>query len=170
MNVFKSPKQLVQEELVMLRSKIVIGLDYLVKIRFHQLENHVYVSELSTGWWQHDVFNLHNIGVAKEPQQLDLSKDASSIRNMLKHIIDLLNCHPFPGVGINRRPNHAIAPFPDHLLYLILTRLAVLRKKLLVQHTLHHQKQTHPLLQTCYIHPSRVITIKHDHHETEKSV
>lgn len=47
MYVFQSSEQLIQEELIMFWSQVIISLYNLVQIRLHEFENNIYVLELS---------------------------------------------------------------------------------------------------------------------------
>lgn len=46
-NILKTTKKLVQEKLIMLRCKIIISFNDLMKIRFHQLKNNINIPEFT---------------------------------------------------------------------------------------------------------------------------
>ena len=46
------------------------------------------------------MLNFYNVWVAEETEQLDFSQDASSVRDMIKDICDLLDGYFFPSVLI----------------------------------------------------------------------
>lgn len=120
----------------MLGSKIVICLDDLVKIGFHELKYNINIPKLSSRGRKHYMFELDNIRMAKQTKQLDLSQYTGRIRNMLEYIVYFLDCNPLSRARVDRRPNHAITSLSNHLLDLVLARLAVLCEELLVKRTL----------------------------------
>jgi hypothetical protein len=54
--------------------------------------------------------------VLQQAQQLDLTQDACSIRDMLKHVVDLLDRHLLARVVVHRGAHHAIAALANDLL------------------------------------------------------
>ncbi|WVZ26241.1 hypothetical protein V8G54_004785 [Vigna mungo] len=115
---------------MVLGGKIIIGLDYLMEIRFHQLKHYIDIPELSPGRRKHNMLNFHNIRMSKQPQELNFSKDPCGIGYMLKNITYFLDCNPFTRVSINGRTHNTITSFSNNLLDLVLTRLSILSKKL----------------------------------------
>ena len=83
-HILEPAQQLVEEELVVLRREVVVGLDDLVQIRLHQLEDHVDVPELPRRRRQHDVLDVDDVGVAQQAQQLDLAQDARRVRDVVE--------------------------------------------------------------------------------------
>jgi len=110
---------------VVLGREVVVGLDDLVEVGLHQLEDDVDVTELTPRGWEHDVPDLDNIWVAQEAEQLDLPKDAGGVRDVLKDVIDLLDGDALASVGVDGGGNHAVAALADHLGDLVPARLAV---------------------------------------------
>jgi hypothetical protein len=43
MYIFQSPKQLIQEKLIVFWSQVIISLYNLVQIRLHEFEHHIYI-------------------------------------------------------------------------------------------------------------------------------
>lgn len=137
MNILQGSKKLVQEKLMVLRCEIIVRLYNLMKVRLHQLENNIYVPELPSRGRKHNVFDLDDIGVAKQPKELDLPKNAGGVRYMLKHIIDLLDCNSLSSVGVGRSPNHAVTSFANDLVDLVSARLAILGEKFCLNRVLN---------------------------------
>ena len=52
---------------------------HLVQICLHQLKHDIDVFEVAGGGGQHDVLDFHNVRVAQQAQQLDLSQDARRV-------------------------------------------------------------------------------------------
>ena len=100
MDIFETTEQLIQEELIMIRSQIIIRLNHLMKIRLHQLKHDVNIPELSTGRRQHNMLNLHNIRMLKQPQQLNLPENPGCVRDMLKDVVDLLDSNSLASVCV----------------------------------------------------------------------
>ena len=84
----------------MLRSQVIIRLDNLVKIRLHELENDVNVFELSPRRREQDVFDLHDVRMLQEPEELDLAEDARGVGDVLEDVVDLLDCDFLSRVGV----------------------------------------------------------------------
>lgn len=78
-NVLQPTEHLVQEELMVLRCQVIVGLDHLVQIGLHQLENNKNVLKIARRGGQHDVLDLYDVRVAQQAQQFDLAKDAGGI-------------------------------------------------------------------------------------------
>lgn len=126
MNVFKTTKKLIQKELIMLRSKIVIRLDYLVKIRFHQLKNDIDISKFPPWRRKHNMFYFYNIWMTKQSKELNFSQNPCGIRNMFKNIINFLNCNPFSSMAVNCRTDNTITSLPNNFLNLVSACLSIL--------------------------------------------
>lgn len=139
-NIFQATQKLVQEKLIMLRCQVIICLNYLVKIRFHQLKNNIDISKFSPRGRKHYVLYLNNIRMTKQPQKLDFSEDSCGIRNMLKDIVDLLYCNSFSSMGINCRTYNTITTFAYNFLNLIPSCLPILCEELCFQITLSTRK------------------------------
>ena len=136
MNIFQRAKKLVQEKLIMFRSKIIIFLNYSVKVIFHQLKNNINIFKFSWRRRKHYMFYLHNIWMVKQPKEFNFSQNTRGIRNMLKDITNLLDCHPLPSAGVNCRPNYTIASLANDLLNLVLTGLAIFGEEFFVKRVL----------------------------------
>lgn len=120
----------------MFRCKIIICFDHLVKIRFHQLKYHIYISKFSSRRRKHDMLYFNNIRMTEQSKELDFSEDPCGIRDMLKHIIDFFYCYPFPSMGINGRTNNTITSFANNFLNLISACFPILCKEFFVQSAL----------------------------------
>ena len=136
MDELQCSEELVEEELVVLRSEIIVCFNNMMEIRFHELENHIDISEFSPRWRENNVLNFHNIWMPNQSQKLDLSKNSRGIRDVLKDIIDLLDRHSFSRASVHCSSNHAIASFPNHFLNLIPGCLPILSKKIIIQRAL----------------------------------
>ena len=130
MYVLESSKKLVQEKLVMFRGEVIIRPDHLMEIRLHELKNNIDVLELPPRRREHDVLNLDYVWVMKQPEELDLPQYACGIRDVLKHIIDLLDSNPLTGAGVHSCSNYSVAPFTNDFLDLVLACLSVLCEEL----------------------------------------
>ena len=130
MYVLESTKKLVQEKLVMFRGEVIIRLDHLMEIRLHKLKNNIDILELPPRRREHDVLNLNYVWVTKQPKELDLPQYACGIRDVLKHIIDLLDSNPLTGAGIYGCSNYSVASFANDFLDLVLACLSVLGEEL----------------------------------------
>jgi len=130
MYVLESTKKLVQEKLVMFRGEVIIQLDHLMEIGLHELKNNIDILELPPRRREHDVLNLNYVWVTKQPKELDLPQNARGIRDVLKHIIDLLDSNPLTGAGIYSCSNYSVAPFTNDFLDLVLACLAILCEEL----------------------------------------
>jgi hypothetical protein len=130
MYVLESSKKLVQEKLVMFRGEVIIRPDHLMEIRLHELKNNIDVLELPPRRREHDVLNLDYVWVTKQPEELDLPQYACGIRDVLKHIIDLLDSNPLTGAGVRSCSNYFVAPFTNDFLDLVLACLSVLYEEL----------------------------------------
>ena len=64
---------------------------YLVQVGLHQLKDDVDVLEVAGARRQHDVADLHDVRVAEQAQQLDLSQDACRVGDVVEHVVDLLD-------------------------------------------------------------------------------
>ena len=140
MYVLESTKKLVQEKLVMLRGKVIIRLDHLMEIRLHELKHNIDILKLPPRRREHDVFDLNYVRVTKQPKKLDLSQYACGIRDMLKHIIDLLDSNPLTCAGIYCCSNYSITPFTNDFLNLVSTRVPILGEKFNLRRTLQSSK------------------------------
>jgi hypothetical protein len=78
-HVFQAAQHLVEEELVVLLRQVVVGLDHLVQVRLHELEDNVNVAELARLRREHDVLDLHNVRVLQLAQQHDLTQNARRV-------------------------------------------------------------------------------------------
>lgn len=87
------------------------------------------------------MFNLHNVRVKKQAQQLDLPQDPSSVRDVVKDIVDLLDSNSFSGVGVNSRTNNSIASFANYLLDLIPVCFSILSEEVRIRYSLKIQCQ-----------------------------
>lgn len=136
MDVLQSSQELIEEELIMFGSKIIISLDDLMEIRFHQLKDNINISEFPSRWRQHYMLDLHYVRMAQQPEELDLPQNARGVGHVFENVVYLLDGDPLPSVDIHRRPHHAIASLAHHLLDLVLGRLAILREELVFRHAL----------------------------------
>lgn len=73
MYVLQSSKKLVKKKLMMPRGEIIICLNDMMKIRFHQLKYNIDIFEFSSTWRQHYMFDFDDIRVAQHPQELYFS-------------------------------------------------------------------------------------------------
>ena len=129
MYIFKTTKKLVQEKLIMLGCKIIICLNYLVKVGFHQLKNNIDIFEFPAWRRKHDMLYFNNVRMTKQPKEFNFSQNTCGIRNMLKNIVNLLDCDPFSSMRVNCRANNTITTFSNDFLYLVLTRLSILSEE-----------------------------------------
>jgi hypothetical protein len=120
----------------MLRCKIIICLDYLMKIRFHQLKNNIDVSEFPTWRRKHNVLYFYNIRMTKQPKEFNFSQNTCGIRNMLKNIINFLDCNLFSSMSINCWANNTITTFPDDFLYLVSITFSILGEEICLSRAL----------------------------------
>ena len=125
-HILEPAQQLVEEELVVLRREVVVGLDDLVQIRLHQLEDDVDVAELPRRRRQHDVLDVDDVGVAQQAQQLDLAQDARRVRDVVEHVVDLLDRDPLARRVVDGRADDAVAALADDLADGVAVGLAVL--------------------------------------------
>lgn len=128
--VLHPTEQLVEEELVVLRSEVVVGLDDLVEVGFHEFEDDVDVAELAARRRENDVLDLYDVRVAQKAKQLDLAENAGGVRDMLKDVVDLFYGDALAGVGVDGGRHDAVAALADHFADLVPVRLAVLREEL----------------------------------------
>lgn len=135
MDIFQSPKQLIQKILKMFSCQVVVRFDNLMQIRFHQFEHNVDVFEGPWRWRQHNVLDFDYIRMAQEPKNFDLSKNPCRIRHMLEDVIDLFDRHLLTCKGVDCGAHQPIASLPDHLLYLITISFSVLGKEIDLHHT-----------------------------------
>lgn len=133
MHVLESTNKLIQEKSVMLWSQVIICFDHLMQVRLHELKDNIDIFELPSGRRQHNVFNLDYVWVTKQPKKLDFPQNASSIRDILKNVIYLLDRNPLPSVTINCSSNYSITSLANNLLDMILTRLPIFREEIHVQ-------------------------------------
>lgn len=129
MYILKATEELIEEKLVMLRGQVIIGLDNLMEIRLHELENDVDVSELSPRRRQQDVFDLDDVRVAEEPEELDLAEDAGGVGDVLEDVVDLLDGDFLSRVCVVGRAYDSVAPFADDFLDPVPCAFAVLREE-----------------------------------------
>ena len=134
MHVLESTNKLIQEKAVMLWE---LGYHLLWSLDAGQTpwaqRQHIDIFELPSGRGQHNVFNLDYVWVTKQPKKLDFPQNASSIRDILKNIIYLLDRNPLPSVTINCSSNYSITSLANNLLDMILTRLPIFREEIHVQ-------------------------------------
>lgn len=128
-DVLHAAEQLVQEELVVLGREVVVGLDDLVEVGLHELEDDVNVAELAARWREHDMLDLDDVRVAQQAQQLDLAQDAGGVGDVLEDVVDLLDGDVLAGEGVEGRGDHAVAALAHHLGNLVPARLAVVREE-----------------------------------------
>ena len=79
------------------------------------------------------MLNLNNIRMTEQSKELDFSEDPRGIRDMLKNIINLLDCYPLSSVGINGRTNNTITTFSNNFLNLISACFPILREEFSLQ-------------------------------------
>jgi len=70
---FEASKKLVQEKLIVLRAKIIICLNHLMKIRLHQLKHNIDIPELSSWGRKHYMLDLDYIRMSKQTEEFDFS-------------------------------------------------------------------------------------------------
>lgn len=126
---------------MLLGRKIIICLNYMVKIRLHQLKNKIYIFEFSLWGRKHNMFYLYNIRMMKHPKKLNFSEDTNGIRYMFKHIINFLDGNSFTSLGINCRTNNSIASFPNNFLNLVSACFSILCEKFWLLITLQKNQQ-----------------------------
>lgn len=141
MNIFQAPKKLVQEKLVVLRRKIIICLNDLMKVRLHQLKHNIDIPELSSRRRKHYMLNFYYIRMSEQPKEFNFSQDPCGIRYMLKNIINFFNCNLFPSMSVNRRTYNTITSFSNDFLDLVLTCFSILGKKLCLWCTLFENQK-----------------------------
>lgn len=127
--VLHPTKQLVEKELMVLRAEVVVGLDDLVEVGLHELEDNVDVTELAARRREHDVLDLDDVWMAQKAEQLDLAENAGGVGDMLEDVVDLFDGDALAGVGVDGRRHDAVAAFADHFADLVSGRLAVLREE-----------------------------------------
>ena len=66
--------------------EVAVGLDDLVQVGLHELEDHVDVLEVVRAGGKHDVLDLDDVGVLQQPHQLDLAQDADGVGLVLEHL------------------------------------------------------------------------------------
>jgi hypothetical protein len=110
---------------VVLGREVVVSLDDLVEVGFHELEDDVDVAELAARGREHDVPDLDDVRVAQEAEQLDLPEDAGGVGDVLEDVVDLLDGDALAGVGVDGGGYQAVAALADHLGDLVPARLAV---------------------------------------------
>lgn len=128
-DVLHAAEQLVQEELVVLGREVVVGLDYLVEVGLHELEDDVNVAELAARWGEHDMLDPDDVRVAQEAEQLDLAEDAGGVGDVLEDIVDLLDGDVLASEGVEGGGDHAVAALADHLGDLVPAGVAVVREE-----------------------------------------
>lgn len=79
------------------------------------------------------MLNLHYIRMPEQPEELDLSKNPGSVRDVLKDIVDFLDGNLFAGVCVDCRGHNPVTSFPYNFLDLIPTGFTVFRKELCLQ-------------------------------------
>ena len=126
---------------MLLGRKIIICLNYMVKIRLHQLKNEIYIFEFSLWWRKHNMFYLYNIRMMKHPKKLNFSEDAYGIRYMLKNIINFLDGNSLTRLAINCRTNNSVASFPNNFLNLVSACFAILCEKVWLLIILQNNQQ-----------------------------
>lgn len=114
---------------MVLSREVVVGLDDLVEVGLHELEDDVDVAELAARGREHDVLDLDDVRVAKEAEQLDLAEDAGSVGDVLEDIVDLLDGDALAGAGVDGGGDHAVAALANHLGDLVPARLAVVSEE-----------------------------------------
>lgn len=128
-DVLQAAEELVEEELVVLGREVIVGLDDLVEVGLHELEDDVNVAELAARWREHDMLDLDDVRVAQEAEQLDLAEDAGGVRDVLEDVVDLLDGDVLAGEGVEGGGDHAVAALADHLGDLVPAGLAVVREE-----------------------------------------
>ena len=63
MNVLEGSEHLVEKELVMLLGQVIVGLNNLVEIGLHELENHIDILEVLPRGRQHNVLDIDDVGM-----------------------------------------------------------------------------------------------------------
>ena len=114
---------------MVLRAEVVVGLDDLVEVGLHELEDNVDVTELAARRREHDVLDLDDVWMAQKAEQLDLAENAGGVGDMLEDVVDLFDGDALAGVGVDGRRHDAVAAFADHFADLVSGRLAVLREE-----------------------------------------
>jgi hypothetical protein len=66
----------------------------------------------------------------QQPQQLDLPQYPSRVRDVVEHVVDLLNGHLLTRLVVDCRAHDAVRPFADDLLDGVAIGFPVLREKL----------------------------------------
>ena len=130
MYILEATEKLIKEKLIMLRSQIIISLNNLMEIRLHELENNVNVSKLSPRRRQQDVFDLNDVRMAQEPEELDLTENASCIRDVLEDVVDLLDGDFLSRVRVVGRADDSVASFADDFLDSVPGAFTVLREEI----------------------------------------
>ena len=128
-DVLHAAEQLVQEELVVLGREVVVGLDYLVEVGLHELEDDVNVAELAARWREHDMLDPDDVRVAQEAEQLDLAEDAGGVGDVFEDVVNLLDGDVLASEGVEGGGDHAVAALADHLSDLVPAGLAVVREE-----------------------------------------
>ncbi|WVZ69484.1 hypothetical protein U9M48_018260, partial [Paspalum notatum var. saurae] len=128
-DVLHASEQLVEEELVVLGREVVVGLDDLVEVGLHELEDDVDVAELAARGREHDVLDLDDVRVAQQAEQLDLAEDAGGVGDVLEDVVDLLDGDALAGAGVDGGGDDAVAALADHLGDLVPARLAIVREE-----------------------------------------
>lgn len=111
---------------MVLGSEVIVCLDDLMEVGFHQLEHNVDVIELPSRRRKHYVLDFHDIGVAHQPQKLDLAQDAGGVGDVLEDVVDLLDRHLLSGEGVDRGANDPVAALSDDLQHAVPAPFAVL--------------------------------------------
>lgn len=142
MYIFQPAEKLVQEKLMVLRSKIIICFNHLMEVRFHELKHNIDILKLSPRRRKHDVLNFYNVRMFEQSEEFDFSKDSHGIRHMLKNIIYFLYSNMFSSTSVNGRSHNAITSFTNHFLHLISARLSIFREKFCFG--LFHRQKHHP--------------------------
>ena len=82
---------------------------------------------------------FYNIRMTKQPKEFNFSQNTCGIRNMLKNIINLLDCNPFSSMRVNCRANNTITTFSNDFLYLVLTSLSILGEEICLCRALYKE-------------------------------
>mmetsp|Transcript_6396 Transcript_6396/g.22521 ORF Transcript_6396/g.22521 Transcript_6396/m.22521 type:complete len:236 (+) Transcript_6396:912-1619(+) len=124
-HVLQPPQHLVQEELVVLRRQVVVRLYHLVQVRLHQLEHHVQVIVPVRVGREHDVLDLHDVGVLEQPHELHLAQDPRRVGDVVEDLLDLLDGNLLARLAVGGAAHDAIAALADDVVDLVAVGLAV---------------------------------------------
>ena len=130
---------------MMLLSQIIVRLNNLMKIRLHELEHDVDVSELPFGRREQDAFDLHYIRMPQEPQKLHLAEHPERVGDVFEDVVDLLDSDFLSRVRVDGCAYDPVASFADHFEDLVSVGVAVLCEKV---HLFRVLVKTHSVIRT----------------------